>query len=75
VGELRNHENALAVKFLTLLFAHAGQQAKAVLFNCLQSAPGLEHALPTVRVQDQLRSRGASEQCEDLLHAAAHFTS
>jgi hypothetical protein len=28
-----------------------------------------------VRVQDQLRSRGASEQCEDLLHAAAHFTS
>src|SRR5437870_7602069 len=75
VGKLRHRENAFAVEFLTLLFAHAGQQAKVVLFNCLQSAPGLELTLPAVPVQDQLGWRGATEQRGDFLNAPSHFTS
>jgi len=49
VGKLRDRENAFAVEFLTLLFAHAGQQAKVVLFTRLQSAPGLELTTHTPR--------------------------
>lgn len=57
VRELGDSEDAFAVEFPALFFAHARQQTEVVRLNSLLPAPGLELALCAMPIQDKVRRR------------------
>ena len=61
VRELGNGEDAFAVEFLALFFAHTRQQTEVILLDSLLAAPGLELALGAVPVQYKVRRRRAGQ--------------